>query len=244
MHFRMKIFAAAVVLTLAALPTILHGQPASQADFTAAVRSAIQEKSWPKMLALTYTVGLSASDKLQMQMLQHVYFGRAGIADMSFEPFPQRGTGMITVMGGKKWEPTYPPAGLLKITFQNTGSGGPISFAIPYAIIDGHYFLTASKSTDLGWKGPPDHGLTVMAMSTSPGGISLDVKWNASGVEQERTTPNVSLNMMGQYIEHVTATCTNNTGTTTLTITDAGKDIYHSQPLTGKGTLEYTKPAN
>jgi hypothetical protein len=46
---------------------------------------------------------------------------------------------------------------------------------------------------------------------------------------------------MGQFFEEVTVTSTEDDTDVTLTILEAGKKIFQSEPLKGKGTLEYKR---
>ncbi len=218
----------------------LHSQ-LRRTDFAAALRSAIQEKSWPKIQALTYQVGMSDSDKQLVEMMKQVYFSGGDIADISFESLPPN-FGAVNIMAGKKFEPTYPPAGIVKIMFKANLEWDELNEPA-YAIVDGHYYLVSTKTTDLGWKGPPDRTFNINALSTSPQGVTVLVKWNASGVEQQETVTATSAIVNGQYIENVLATSPNDANTMTLVVTEgADKEIFRSKPLQGRGTLEYKKP--
>jgi hypothetical protein len=237
---KMTKFILSFVLTL--IPFLVRAEPASPAEFIAAYRTAMQEKSIQKLNALTYFVGMAASDKQQTDSLFKMEFDQNGsneIADISLDPLPDD-FHPINVMAGKKWEPTYPPAGLIKILYKGTANG-PLSSAAPYAIIGGHYYLTSVKSTDLNWKGAPDRSLIINALSSSPTGIRLIVRWNVSGIEQQQTFKTPSVGLMGQYFEHVTATSLDDGGNLTLVILEGGNEVFHSQPLKGKGSIEYAK---
>jgi hypothetical protein len=144
-------------------------------------------------------------------------------------------------VNGKKIEATYPPAGMIKIEYKKAANG-PEGSSSPYAIIGGHYFLVSSKTTDLGWKGPPDKTLGFAVMGQGQNKVQITVKWNASGVEEERIFKETSnMAFLGQYVEKVTVTSTNDDTDVTLTISELGKEIFRSQPLKGKGTIEYNK---
>jgi len=218
-------------------------QPATPADFIAAYRAALQEKSLEKMEALTYTTGMSDADKKlaesMMKMGMGMGFGDNEIAGVTLDPLPAD-FHLGGFMNGKKWEPTFAPVGMITVTYKKVANG-PSSSTAPYAVINGHYFIVGAKSTDLGWKGPPDQSLIVNAMSTSPDKIQIHAKWNVSGVEQEQTFHSGSAGVMGQYFESVTITCADDNAQTTPTITEGGKEVFHAQVLKGKGTVEYAR---
>ena len=144
------------------------------------------------------------------------------------------------IQRGKKIEPTYTPIGLIQTKYKDAGNGMN-STSAPYAVIDGKYFLISSKSTDLGWSGPPDKTITFMVMGRGQNKVQIKAKWNASGVDQERIFKSPSSNFMGQFFEEVTVTSTEDDTDVTLTILEAGKKVFQSEPLKGKGTLEYKR---
>ncbi len=235
----MKLVLRIAVLVFGLASCGAWAQPSSPADFIAAYRTAMQEKSLEKLDALTYTIGMSDADKQQMDSLLKMGFNDSEIAEVSLEPLPVD-FHLGGIANGKKWEPTYAPDGLITIKYKNV-SNGPLSSNAPYAIINGHYFLISAKSTDLGWKGPPDQALIVNAMSTSPYKIRIQAKWNVSGVDQEQTFNSGSAGVMGQYFESVIITCTDDNAQTTPVISEGGKEVFHAQVLKGKGTIEYKK---
>lgn len=193
-----------------------------------------------KLNAITYTLGMSDSDKKQAASVQQMFFSDTEITGISLEPLPADFQS-VYIMGGKKLEPTYLPIGQIKIEYKKTANG-PLGFSVPYAIVGGHYFLISSKSTDLGWKGPPDKTLFFNVMGQGQDKVQITAKWNASGVEQERIFKETSnMGFLGQYVEQIIVTSANDDTDVTLTISESGKEIYRSQPLKGKGTIEYKK---
>ena len=128
-------------------PLLLGAQPSSPEDFIAAYRAAIQEKSPEKLSALTYWVGMSEADKSQVASHLDAIFNGKEIAGITLEPLPVTYKPFV-IMNGKKLEPTFPPAGTIKIQYA-TVNGASASYSRSYAIIDAHYYLVPNKATDV-----------------------------------------------------------------------------------------------
>jgi hypothetical protein len=217
----------------------LHGETGE--DFLANYRSAIEQKDKAKLLSLYYTDGCSESDKKMLEAIVGFHFSDGKITEVKFEPTPV-GTTLVNIANGKKYEPTYPPVGQVKINYAPVAGNGMTSGGDGYAIIHGKYYLITAKSTDLGWSGPKDKTLTFMVMGKGMEKIKVDAKWNVSGVDQEKIFSNPpSCNFRGQYFESITATSTEDDTDVTLSILEDGKQIYESKPLKGKGTIEYKR---
>ncbi|MCE0497958.1 MAG: hypothetical protein LV481_08450 [Methylacidiphilales bacterium] len=223
-------------LGIVALP--IWAQPSSPEEFIAAYRTAMQEKSVGKLDALTYTVGMSDADKKQADSMQQMGFRDEAIAGITLEPLPADSPS-VAIMNGKRYEQTYPPTGLIKI--QYGAANGPDSSSQGYAIIGGHYFLVSVKSTDLGWKGPPDKPLTFMVAGWVKDKVQIQATWNTSGVDQEQSFNGNSGGGMGQYWVKFTVTSADDATDLTLVLSEDNKEIFRSPPLKGKGTIEYKK---
>lgn len=228
-----------LALSLGILPITLLAEPTSPDEFIAAYRAAIQERSGEKLDALTYSKGMSEADKQQAAQVQQMVFTDKEITSIALAPLPEDFQ-TVYILRGKKLEPTYPPTGLIQTKYQGAGNGLNATSA-PYAVIDGKYFLISSKSTDLGWSGPPDKTITFMVTGRGQDKVQIKAKWNASGVDQERLFKSPSSNFMGQYFEEITVTSTEDDTDVTLTILESGKRIFVSEPLKGRGTIEYKK---
>jgi len=210
-------------------------------EFLVNYRSAIEQKDKAKLLSLYYTDGCSESDKKMLEAVVGSHFSNGKITDVKFESTPE-GAKLVNIANGKKYEPTYPPAGQIKITYDPVGGNGMTSSSSGYAVINGKYYLITAKSTDLGWSGPKDKTLTFMVMGMGMEKIKVNAKWNVSGVDQEKIFSNPpSCNFPGQYFESITATSTEDDTDVTLSILENGKQIYESKPLRGKGTIEYKR---
>ena len=211
----------------------------TQEEFTNAFSTALKEKSVEKLDALTYTVGMTPTDKELVKSTQQMFFQDKEVDAISMQPLPED-LETVHILQGRKFEPTYFPTGIVKTTYKSPGHGVS-STSIPYATIDGRYYLVTSKSTDLGWTGAPDKTITFMVMGEGMNKVQIKAKWNASGVEQERMFKTPSHNFWGQYFDYIIVTSTEDDTDVTLTVLESGKEIFASQPLKGKGILEYKK---
>jgi hypothetical protein len=218
-------------------PISISAQSGPAQDFLNSVKSAIQEKSSEKLDTLTYTVGMSDSDKQVMDFGRKAAFSDNPIEDISFGPIPPN-TPSGGIMAGRKYEMTFPAAGMVIVKF---GGSTQSSMSLGYAIIGGKYFLVSAKSTDLGWKGPPDKSLIYNFSCRPEDKIQVVVDYNVSGVDQQQTFTAPSGGVMGQYFKKVTVTSLDDNINGKLTVTEGGTDIFTSQPLKGKGTVVYKK---
>lgn len=212
--------------------------PTTPEAFIAAIKSAIAAKSTDQLLALTYTTGMSDTDKKQAASIYPMVLFANPVAGITLGPLPADFQ-TVYIGNGKKIEPTAQPQGLVQIKFAGNPANGATGSTLGYAIINGAYYLDSTKTTDLGWKGPPDKTLLFMVMSYSQNSIRVDAKWNASGVEQERIYNTGNSGFMGQYFESVTVTCSDPNADLSLELMENGKDI--APPLKGKGTITYKK---
>ena len=224
---------------LGIVPLSTLAQPSTPAEFIAAYRTAMQEKSVEKLTAISYTVGQSESDKKQEAHDEQMEFSNSPreIGEVSLQTLPADFQ-LVEIGMGKKYEPTYAPTGLIELQYKGIPNGITGEIA-PYAIIGGHYFLVATKSTDLRWKGPMDKTLNWVVMGRGQDKVQITAKWNASGVEQERICNIPSVGFKGQYFEKVTVTSTADDTDVTLRIYEDGKEKFRSHALKGKGTIEY-----
>lgn len=235
----MRLLPLIAYLLLAATALSFAAEPTTPDQFIAAFRKAFEEKSPEKLAALTYTVGMTEADKTMLANSTKNAFSDKEIESISLVPLPPDFE-TVFILRGKKIEPTATPEGQIQVKYKATGNGINTT-NLPYAIIDGQYFLTGIKITDLGWNGPPDKTITFMVMGTGQDKVQIKAKWNASGVDQERTFHTPSSNFMGQYFEEITVTSTEDNTNVTLTLMEDSKKIYTSEPLKGKGTLHYKK---
>lgn len=171
-------------------------------------------------------------------MLQRLYFNGKEVDAISFEPLPSDFESVLIVQG-RKIEPTSPPKGMVNVTFKGAVNGQGNSSGA-YAVVDRKFYLVGMKSTDLGWKGPPDKNIGFSVVGQGASEVQIHGVWNASGVQLQRTFKESNLTFWGQHFEELKVTSGNDDCDVTVTITEDGKEI-HSEPLKGKGVLRYKK---
>ena len=224
------------------------GSIASKADtpeeFLATYRTALEQKDTNKLLSLYYTNGCSEVDITNLRDVVRAQCDKAKIKNVSLQPLPSTYQN-TQIINGKKYQVSPPPDGLITIIY-DTPHGINVSMNNAYSVIGDKHYLAASKSTDLEWKGPPDHELNFLVSGVGCEKLLLKAKWNVSGVEQEAVFANGNQQMVrGQYFENISITSINNETDITLRVIDGeimggGKEIY-SNSLKGKGTLEYKR---
>jgi hypothetical protein len=235
----MKAFVLLASLLLLATAPCVVGQTRSASDFLAAYREAAQAKSVEQLDALAYRNGMTESDKQQEDASLQKQFdsNKLDLEDVSFAPLPVDYS-TVHIAFGKKWESTCPASGMVRAFYR--GPHGTSTISRPYAIVDGAYYLTGVHCEDLGWTGPRDRMFVIESIPPSAP-VQIAVKWNASGVEQERTFDRAAVPIIAQYIEKVVATESGAATTTTLVVREGSQEIFRSQPLQGPGVLSYTK---
>ena len=160
------------------------------------------------------------------------------VEEISLEPLPSDFE-TVLIVRGQKLEPTATPKGMVRVTLKGAGQG-PRESSSAYAIVDGKFFLVGMKSTDLGWKGPPDKNIGYSIVGQGAAGLQIQGMWNASGVQMKKAFKESSITFWGQHFEELNVTSGSDDCDVTVTITEDGKEIY-SEPLKGKGVLQYKK---
>lgn len=236
-----------IILTIFAVSSLsglfVSAQPTTAEALVSELRAACEQKDGAKYDALMYFEGASDADKAAVAGIRFDW-GGGMVSDMSLVPLP-KDFDLVNIGRGRKFELTHPPTGLVKIdiTGSKYGSGsGKMSSSVPYANIDGKYFIVAMKSTDLGWKGPVDGTLGFFVSGDGAENVTIEYCWNASGVDQTKKSVIRSLNFIGQHINWLKVTSDSTATNVTLKIDKDGKEIYLSDPLKGIGMLEYKKP--
>ena len=236
--------------TITLLATVLlSGLVAAKADtpeeFLATYRTALEQKDKNKLLSLYYTNGCSEFDLnglKEMEPINHFYNGK--LTNVIYEPIP-KDYNPVQIADGKKYEPNHAVEGVIKffyVTQPENAQSAHYSGGDGYAVIDDVHRLITAKTTDLGWKGPKDQQLNYMLSGRGADKCMIQYKWNVSGVEQESTSASSGIVIIGQFFESIKVTSEAEDTDVVLTIHENGKEIYISQPLKGKGTLEYKRP--
>jgi len=230
------------------IPIFLLGSIASKADtpeeFLAVYRTTLEQKDTNKLLSLYYTNGCSEVDITTLKKTEPMnHFYNEKLTNVIFEPI-SKDWNPIHIANGKKYEPTHSVDGVIKFFYvaqPENAQSAHYSGGDGYAVIDGVHRLIAAKSTDLGWKGPKDQQLNYTLSGRGADKCLIQYKWNVSGVDQEGTSESSGIVIIGQFFESIKVTSTAEDADVVLTVREGGKEIYTSQPLKGKGTLEYKR---
>jgi len=212
-------------------------------EFLASYRAALEQKDAAKLFSLYYTEGCSEGDLQSMkEMLPLMAFYKGKLQEIKYEPLP-KDEDIVHILNGKKYETTYAPQGKISFSYDSNDGKSQYKGGDAYAVIGNKYRLIAMKSSDLGWKGPKDQQLVFNLLGNAKDKLQVSYKWNASGVDLEKTaliTPS-GVGVMGQFFESIKVTSNGDDVDVDLSVIEGGKDIYTSQHLKGKGTLEYKK---
>lgn len=228
------------IISIAASATLSNLAAATSPEkLVDAVQSAIKTKDQATLLNLLYSKGMSEADVQLVERAQRGLFTDQELEEATLVPLPPDFQ-TVAVLNGKKFEATAQPQGLIQIKFKPK-NGGSLASGFPYAELDGEYFLVGTKSTELNWNGPPDKQIGYGVSGKAQNSVTVEVKWNASGVEQSQTLSSPSAILMGQYFEQISATTEDEEAELILTVREDNKEIFRSEPLKGKGTLTYKK---
>lgn len=209
-------------------------------EFLVAVRAAVEAKSPEQLMALTYTEGMSEKDKETVLRTNAKVFADAAVETVGYEEIPE-GQEFVHITRGRKIEPTAEPAGMVKVAYvrgkESKPGFSPDSLSLPYVLINGEHRLMGVKVTDLGWTGPEDKSFSVILLGKGAGEAKTLVRWNASGVDLEKTFTRTSINLSGQFIKEVMVTSDREDGDVLMQIRKGVEKIYESERLQGKGSL-------
>lgn len=230
------------VLALSVLATpFCFSAPADPAALVAAIDAALIAKDLPALCALVDTEGLSAED------LKKVGPGVAGLipdegtAKVSTDRLPD-GINLMTprIYDGKRLELTRAPVGIIRVATKQ-GRAEMVA-TIPYVQTAGGFLLAGRKETDLGWKGPRDRQISFALDEDFPKApVKLTVRYNTSGVEQKLESSHYSGVVLGQHIDELTITGLSEDFKGRLVLREGGKEIYRSEPITGKSAFTYRR---
>jgi len=224
------------------LPTLAFAElPRSEADFILQFREALSSRDATRIDVLTYRQGMSEQDMaMSARSNQLLAQFRGEIKNVTIKPLP-KDFETTTVANGRKIEMTGAPSGLIEAEFTSDGPMGASASSTPFTVIDGVYYIVGPKISDLGWKGPPDKNIGFMVAGQGADKAQIDVVWNASGVDLRRTFSETSSTFWGQHIDSVTVISDSENAAFKLMIMEDGNTIYTSDPINGKGTLEYKR---
>jgi hypothetical protein len=219
------------------------GAPADPAALAAAVDAALVARDLPALVALVDTEGLSAEDIKKAGPGLAALIPAEGTAKVTTDRLPD-GIDLAAprIYQGKRMELSRAPAGIIRVATKQ-GRAEMVA-TIPYVKTSAGFFLAGRKETDLGWKGPPDRQLGFMLVEDFPKEpVKLTVRYNASGVEQKNESSHYSGVVFGQHIDEVTITGLSDGFKGRLVLREGGKEIYRSEPITGRTAFTYRRTA-
>jgi len=238
----MKLRAVLIFTGLIFCVTCVAAPPKTKEEFIAAVRAAFVAKDVKKIHELSWEKGMSDFDMQQVdQVLPMMVQQLNGGETYSLEP-KETESDSPQIMMGRRLEPTHEIDGMVKIAQKSADGSSSSSMSLPYALIDGSYYIVSTKSTDLNWKGPPDKTLVVNVTGDGQDKVKTHIKYNVSGLDLEHDQKYASDILSGQYISEVTVTSDSDDVNVVLDLRDEdGNSYYQSAPLKGKGEIHYHK---
>ncbi len=230
------------LLAVLVLPLLaIHAEETPDPDvFTETLKKAIIEQDTETLLTFADSEGLTGEARKRQEESLKVTYPGTNVFSVSLGPLPVDFPPFF-IMNGRRYEPTHPPAGIVTISFRQ--ESGLTSKQLAYAIVDGRYKIVATKSTQLDWKGPPDASLGFIIEGPGSEGAVVKVKFNASGVDMERTFHGAAINLWGQHFGEVEVTNEDPKASLVLKVLRDGKEIYKSETLKGAGKILYTGDA-
>jgi hypothetical protein len=228
---------ASASLALAAPP------PADPAALASAIDAALVARDVGALRALVHADGLSPADLEAMEPALADLIPASGGARVTTDRWPDGPEfGRPRVAHGFRIELNHPPAGIIRV--EAKAGRATITSTLPYAIVNGACLLVGARRTDLGWKGPPDRPLGFTFVEGFPPlPVAITMRYNASGVDLETSFTVHSGTIIGQHIEEFTITGLPENFKGRLVLREGADEIFRSEPLTGRSTFTYRRPA-
>lgn len=215
-----------------------QAQITDKAAFLAEIQSALRDKDLAKLESLRFTEGMSPNDLGNMKRGDGFLLQQNGIQSVSFEELPPSDR-PFRVSGGKKYEPTAPKVGFVKVEFSKVGDRQVIQ-RLPYAIVNGGYYLVQEKSSKIDWKGSPDIELSFKVEGTGMGYVTTRYKYNASGLDLEAKEGKSFDLVQGQYFQEIVFTSGRDLVDATVIVMEGGKEVFRA-PIKDVGEVRYQR---
>ncbi len=227
---------------LLSLPRLL-AHPTTDDAFIAAWKKAVETKDQIAIEKLTYLEGLTQENRSLFLLKANRFSNIEKVKEVTLKALPSDYSAVHVVMG-RKSELLKTPVGLIKVTGQ-----GAYSYASPYTVIEGKYYVVGSKITDLNWQGPPDVILRYNVEGKGSENVEIEYSWNASGVDMTKSKISSknkygfsNSSFPGQHISWFKVTSNDPDSEIVLVLSEGEKETYKSVPLKGLGIIEYKKP--
>lgn len=213
----------------------LASPPRSSGEFSSALRRAYDACDPVQVRALTWIKDVPEFDVREYEgQLQMLFKNFTQVESIAFEPVPAAMRQPL-VTSRMRSDFSYQPAGIAVVKYRVGGTVNPAPARVPYAIIDGGYYIVIRKITKLENNGPPDKKFDVVVLGRGMSQTKIHIKYTVAGVEQEC---NNSAGFPAQFINEVTVTSNDNNVDVKLTITEDSKLIF-SKALKGRGKIIY-----
>jgi hypothetical protein len=235
MKFRPLVFFA-VLAGLARAGTDLSTPDA----LATALQDALATKDALKLAALADTAGLPERDLTQHEQTIRELAALGPVFSLSLGELPPDLPESF-VVNGRRFAPSHPPVGVLTVTFKTPD--GLTSRKIPYTVVEGRHLMVSTRSWRLPWSGPPDHQIKFALSGPGSDSAEVRVRYNASGLDQERTIRSDAAGFWGQYFHEVSARITHPAAKVRLTVWEDGKTVFTSDLQQGPGTVAYKRAA-
>lgn len=203
-------------------------------EFKSAVIQVLNEQDWDGYKALTFMEGMTEYDQKMMETMKPVILDGKEVISGEFADLPQDHRTSF-VYGGRAFEPTITPLGLLK--FAQDGGGTTLQ----YAKSGDRFVLVGTKSEDLGWEGPDDVPLGIVIHGYNNEALAIEASWNASGRSFSQKLVHSSTSFFGQYVEKVTVRSDDPDAVFHLQILEGGEEVYKSDKMKGIGEVQYKR---
>lgn len=233
---RLRVGRIARAILAGFLLTAAGAQTPGPDEFPAALKKALETRDEKALLSFADGEGLSEADRRTHAESLRGLLEAGPVYSVTLGPLPDDYAPFF-IVNGKRYEPTHPAAGVVTISFRR--EGGLTSTQLAYAVVDGGCRIVATKGTDLGWKGPPDANIGFYVDGYGADSVLVKARFNASGVDVERTFHDHSASLWGQHFESVEVSNDDPKAHLVLKIYRDGQEIYRSEPLKGAGKITY-----
>lgn len=176
----MNLRSALLLVSLLATSNLRADEPLD--SFLKRIQQSVDSHNEAALEACYCLDGMTASDLEQFRSMNKQSPEKRAkdtIQSITAIPLPPEMTESRIGMG-KRYEPTLKPAGAIEIVFSSKSKSW-----MPYGIKAGTPLLVGVRIIDLGWKGPPDHQLSIAIDShkaTVAQKIRIKYTCNVSGV--------------------------------------------------------------
>lgn len=204
----------------------------------AEVRAAMEAKDAAKLEALTHTAGMNDVELARLRASLAASVGGDPVEKVDAAPLDPDDPEEF-IYEGRRYSLTAKPAGMVRVWRKVVG-GGTFTEGTYHGVVNGEHRLLGYKSQDLGWKGPEDRLIGFTISSYQQADLrSIRARYNASGVDFERTTKAASLVSRAQRLDEVSFESASDAFEGEVVVSVDGKEVTRSEKFRGKGPFVY-----